>query len=152
VNLSGVELPMTDDSPKYESSTCKGKVVGFIDSEGYKSEGNITGGDERIGLVLDKSCFYAEAGGQVGDCGLITSNNDEFVVESTGKIAECIIHWGCLAEGSLSVGEQVEAKVDKNRESSKKNHTATHLLQWALQQVLGKTVRQQGSLVCPEYL
>ncbi len=152
VNLSGVELPSTDDSPKYEGSSCTSRIVGFIDSQGYKTEGQLTDGAERIGLVLDKSCFYAEAGGQVGDCGLITSSAGRFAVESAGKIAACVVHWGRLAAGGLSVGDEVEAKVDKGRESSEKNHTATHLLQWALQQVLGESVRQQGSLVCPEYL
>jgi len=152
VNLSGVELPGTDDSPKYEAGSCISKIVGFIDSQGYKTEGQLTDGAEKIGLVLDKSCFYAEAGGQVGDCGSITSSTGQFVVDSTGRIAGCVIHWGSLADGILSVGDEVEAKVDKGRESSEKNHTATHLLQWALQQVLGKSVRQQGSLVCPEYL
>jgi alanyl-tRNA synthetase len=152
VNLSGVELPVTDDSPKYETSSCTGKIVGFIDNRGYKAEGQLTNREQQTGLVLDKSCFYAEAGGQVGDCGLITSSTGRFEVESAGKVAACVVHWGYLADGVLTVGDQVEAKVDKARESSKKNHTATHLLQWALQQVLGKSVRQQGSLVCPEYL
>jgi len=152
INLTGVELPATDDSPKYEASSCISKIVGFIDNQGYNTEGQLTDGAEQIGIVLDKSCFYAEAGGQVGDCGSITSNAGQFVVESTGRIVGCVIHWGCLAEGILSVGEEVEAKVDKGRELSKKNHTATHLLQWALRQVLGKSVGQQGSLVCPEYL
>ncbi len=75
-----------------------------------------------------------------------------FIVESTTKVANCIIHQGRLAEGTLSVGQNVKAIVSRDRTATKKNHTATHLLQWALQQVLGKSAAQQGSYVGPDYL
>ncbi|GAI14082.1 unnamed protein product, partial [marine sediment metagenome] len=75
-----------------------------------------------------------------------------FIVENTTRIADCVIHRGKVAEGSFTVGQTVKAVVGKDRDSIKKNHTATHLLQWALQQVMGKSVAQQGSLVCPDYL
>jgi alanyl-tRNA synthetase len=101
---------------------------------------------------LERTCFYAESGGQVGDFGRIESPKGEFVVENTEKIGDCIIHRGRMKSGTLTVHEQVEAMVDKDRDAIKKNHTATHLLQWALQQTLGKSVAQQGSLVCSEYL
>ena len=73
-------------------------------------------------------------------------------MEDTARIANCVVHRGKVAEGAFAVGDTVKAVVSKDRDSTKKNHTATHLLQWALQQVVGKTVTQQGSLVSPDYL
>jgi alanyl-tRNA synthetase len=149
--LTDTELPTTDDSHKYYSDSYHGTIVGWIDSGGFKNHGRIEVGAE-VGLMLDKTCFYAEAGGQVGDRGVITSSTGQFTIESTTKIANCVIHRGKVTKGSFSAGQKVEAIVSKDRNSTKKNHTATHLLQWALQQVLGKSVAQQGSFVGPDYL
>jgi alanyl-tRNA synthetase len=151
-SLAGVALPETDDSPKYLSDTCESTVVGWIDAEGFHGEGTIDNQQEEIGLVLARTCFYAEAGGQVGDCGVIRSNTGEFVVEATEKIADCIVHRGKIASGRMAVNGVATATVDTRREQIRKNHTATHLLQWALQEVLGDSVKQQGSLVCADYL
>ncbi|MHC4559494.1 MAG: alanine--tRNA ligase [Planctomycetota bacterium] len=154
--LGSACLAATDDSKKYETKACKTTVANIIDP-GKKSDiviDNI-GPDNAgmdFGLVLKETCFYAESGGQVGDCGIIESTNGQFVVETTEKFGESIIHWGKLASGSITADAQVTARVDKNREATKKNHTATHLLQWALQQTLGDSVMQQGSLVCSDYL
>jgi len=150
-SLGSSGLAKTEDRYKYTTDRCESRIVGFADKEGFKMEGRIENGME-VGIVLDKTCFYAEAGGQVGDCGMIRSESGQFVVQTTQKIADCIIHGGKMAEGSFSVGDEVKAIVSKNRDSIKKNHTATHLLQWALQEVLGKSVAQQGSLVGPDYL
>ncbi len=141
----------TDDRTKYHSDECDGKIVGWIDKGDFKDEGHIETNDE-VGLILDKTCFYAEAGGQVGDCGIIESDNARFVVEGTTKIANCVVHRGKVTEGSFGAGDSVKAIVSRDRTAIKKNHTATHLLQWALQQVLGKSVAQQGSYVGPDYL
>jgi len=151
-SLSGVELPTTDDNLKYETETCTAVIQGWVSEDGYSTGGTLSAAEEPIGLVLDQTCFYAEAGGQIGDEGSIKSQRGEFEVEATEKIAECIIHQGKLVSGSFSAGDTVTITVDKTRQDTKKNHTATHLLQWALQQVLCDTVHQQGSLVCPEYL
>ncbi|MBN1974373.1 MAG: alanine--tRNA ligase [Sedimentisphaerales bacterium] len=150
-SLTDTELPVTEDIHKYHLDSCQCKIAGWIDKDGFKKTGQIQAGME-VGLILDQTCFYAEMGGQVGDCGVIDSNNARFIVEDTLKIANCIIHKGKLAEGSMSAGQLVTAIVSKDRAAIKKNHTATHLLQWALQNVLGKSVAQQGSFVGPDYL
>ena len=150
-SLTDTELPVTEDMHKYHLDSSESKIVGWIDKEGYKNEGQIETGAE-VGLILDKTCFYAEMGGQVGDCGAIENKNLRFLVDNTIKIANCIIHKGRVIEGSFSAGQQVMAIVSRDREAIKKNHTATHLLQWALQEVLGKSVAQQGSYVGPDYL
>ena len=151
VTLTDAELPVTEDLHKYHTNYCDAQVVGWIDKEGFKNQGTIIACDD-VAIILDKTCFYAEAGGQVGDCGVIKSGRGEFIVENTTKIANSVVHRGRLAEGTLSVGDNVKAVVSKDRDATKKNHTATHLLQWALQQVLGKSATQQGSFVAPDYL
>jgi len=149
--VSGQVLPETEDLHKYEADQCQAKLIGFIDNDGFRTEGRVDTGRE-VGLVLDKTCFYAEAGGQVGDCGVIRTDSARFVVENTTKVANCIIHQGKVIEGAFDVGADVRTIVSKDRNATKKNHTATHLLQWALQQVLGDSVAQQGSFVGPDYL
>jgi len=149
--LADTKLPTTKDLHKYHVDDCDSKIVGFVDEKGFRNEGNTEVGGE-VGIVLDRTCLYAEAGGQVGDCGFIESDKARFIVENTVRIADCVIHRGKVAEGSFTKGQTVKAVVGKDRDSIKKNHTATHLLQWALQQVLGDSVRQQGSLVCTDYL
>ncbi len=145
------DLPATEDLHKYRTDRCEATILGWIDSTGFHKQGDIPRAAE-VGLVLDKTCFYAEAGGQVGDTGTITSNGNQFVVEATTKVGNTVVHRGKLAEGSLRVGQTATAVVSLDRNATKKNHTATHLLQWALQQVLGRSVAQQGSYVGPDYL
>jgi alanyl-tRNA synthetase len=215
--LADSDLPATQDLHKYKTDRCDAKILGWIDAEGFKREGEIPR-DTEIGLVLDRTSFYAEAGGQVGDIGVIcprsmgvppmsstavpavsttgilpveksptaerheadskhtdrqetiqgqdapdthgrdahaTGGQDAraaFVVEETTKVGNTVIHRGKLAEGTLRVGQAVTAIVSPDRNATRKNHTATHLLQWALQQVLGKSAAQQGSYVGPDYL
>jgi alanyl-tRNA synthetase len=143
------KLPATDDAAKYSDDKITAKILGWIDEKGWHTQGNIT---NEAAIVLDKTCFYAESGGQTGDSGMITATGGNFAVEATEKIADCIIHRGKLEKGTIKVGDTVEAFVDAARREIKKNHTATHLLQWALQKVCGRNIAQQGSLVCPEYL
>jgi alanyl-tRNA synthetase len=149
--LADSDLPATEDLHKYKTDRCDATILGWIDGNGFKKQGAVPANTE-IGLVLDKTCFYAEAGGQVGDIGVIASDGNRFIVEETAKVGHSIIHRGKLAEGSLKVGQTVAAVVSPDRNATRKNHTATHLLQWALQQVLGKSVAQQGSHVGPDYL
>jgi len=148
---ANAELPATEDLHKYKQDSCRARIVGFIDKGEFKDAGRIENQTD-AGIVLDKTCFYAAGGGQVGDCGVIESSTGRFIVDNTAAIADCIVHSGKMAEGSLSVGDQVKASVSKDRDSIKKNHTATHLLQWALQTIVDKSISQQGSLVAPDYL
>ncbi|MHC4598258.1 MAG: alanine--tRNA ligase, partial [Planctomycetota bacterium] len=105
-------------------------------------------------LVLDRTPFYAEAGGQVGDTGVVTGEGFEFRVDDTGKIGDFFIHYGELEEGDLSrMPETVTATVDRERRLRiAANHTATHLLHHALKKVLGPGANQQGSVVAPDRL
>jgi alanyl-tRNA synthetase len=151
LTVGDVELPATEDLHKYKADRCEAKIIGFVENGAYRTNGNIIAGAE-AGIVLDRTCFYAEMGGQVGDCGIIESDKGKFIVEAAVAIANCVIHQGKAADGIFAVGDKVVAVVSKDRDATKKNHTATHLLQWALQDVLGKSVAQQGSLVGPDYL
>jgi alanyl-tRNA synthetase len=108
-------------------------------------------GDE-VAIMLDRTPFYGEMGGQVGDSGEISSQKGKVTITNAIRTpSDVIIHHGKVVEGSISVGDEVEAKVDfARRLDIARNHTATHLLQAALRQTLGDRVYQKGSLVEPE--
>ncbi len=103
-------------------------------------------------VVLDTTPFYAESGGQVGDAGVLVSGSASFAVEDTLKIkADVYGHHGTLTQGTLAVGDHVDAQVDTQlRAATVRNHSATHLMHKALREVLGDHVQQKGSLVTPE--
>jgi alanyl-tRNA synthetase len=103
-------------------------------------------------VVLDTTPFYAESGGQVGDAGLLVSGSASFAVEDTLKIkADVYGHHGTLTQGTLAVGDHVDAQVDTQvRAATVRNHSATHLMHKALREVLGDHVQQKGSLVNAE--
>ncbi|MFO8026012.1 alanine--tRNA ligase [Thiohalophilus sp.] len=105
-------------------------------------------------LVLDRTPFYAEGGGQVGDRGRLQSDGGKFTVEDTRKQGgKVFLHFGKVTEGVIKTGEQVEASVDaERRQATAYNHSATHLLHAALRQLLGEHVTQKGSLVDAERL
>jgi alanyl-tRNA synthetase len=105
-------------------------------------------------IILDTTPFYGEMGGQLGDTGEITSKSGKFKVTDTIHVqADITLHNGSITEGTLAVGAEVQASVDiERRRDIQRNHTATHLLQAALRQVLGDHIQQRGSLVAPEHL
>ncbi len=107
---------------------------------------------QKASLILEETPFYAEMGGQVGDTGEIRSSTGRFLVTNTIRVThDIIVHQGYVIEGKLTLGDRVEAEVDKERRLDiARNHTATHLLQAALRQVLGEHIQQRGSLVTPE--
>ncbi len=130
----------------YETTSNDATVVAILrDNESVEALGT---GDAAT-IVLDTTAFYAESGGQVGDTGVITANGVTFAVTSTKKTAsKVVLHHGTLTEGVLSVGDRVTATVEASaRADIMRNHTAAHLLQAALRQVLGTHVEQAGQLV-----
>ena len=110
-------------------------------------------GEEGI-VILDRSPFYGESGGQVGDRGWLTTETARFEVQDTQKKGDgVLVHVGRVEEGQLTVGDRVDARVDADRRrATALNHSATHLLHAALREVLGPHVQQKGSLVGPERL
>ena len=104
-------------------------------------------------VVLDRTPFYAESGGQIGDAGTLIRASARFKVNDTRKMGTSFAHVGVLESGDLRVGDEVDAQVDAGRRKAiALNHSATHLLHAALRQVLGKHVQQKGSLVAPDRL
>ena len=112
----------------------------------------LAAGDEAA-IVLDKTPFYAESGGQVGDTGVISTGSMTFTVEDTQKQQDMFVHYGRVTEGNLAVGDTVTCVIDEQRRQAiKANHSATHLMHAALQTILGNHVAQKGSLVNQNYL
>ncbi len=144
-------LPETDDTEKYHTTTLTGRLLGYVREDQYIAEGAVPAG-VKVGLVLDRTCAYAESGGQVGDQGTITAGASRFVFEDTQRIGTATVHFGRTEQGTLAVGMELNIAIDPAREDTQRNHTATHLLQWALQQVLGSHAHQEGSLVTADYL
>ena len=104
-------------------------------------------------VVLDRTPFYAESGGQVGDRGELVSETGVFTVEDTQKQGNAHVHLGRVSSGTLQTGQEAEARVDPvTRINTVRNHSATHLLHAALRELLGEHVTQQGSLVAPDRL
>jgi alanyl-tRNA synthetase len=108
-------------------------------------------GEEGI-VILDQTSFYAEGGGQIGDNGLLISANGLFKVTNTLKQDNIYLHYGAIQEGTIQVGDKLVAEVDKARQKTQLNHSATHLLHAALREVLGEHVVQKGSLVTQDKL
>ncbi|MBM3197734.1 MAG: alanine--tRNA ligase [Chlamydiae bacterium] len=132
----------------YAKTECEASVLAILCEGAFVD--SLTEGQEAI-LLLNKTPFYAEKGGQVGDTGMITHRGAEFIVKDCqSPYPGVIAHIGCLHKGALIPGEPVIAQVDQGRRKKiSQNHTATHLLHAALQHVLGAHVRQAGSIVDP---
>ncbi|MCX7137330.1 MAG: alanine--tRNA ligase [Proteobacteria bacterium] len=130
----------------YDTLTLAGKVVAIY--KGGSAVPAIEAGDSAV-IVLDKTPFYAESGGQVGDRGQLVASRGTFHVSDTQKIqSEVFGHHGVLHTGVIAIGDTVEAKVDTAaRSRAAYNHSATHLMHAALRKVLGPHVQQKGSLV-----
>ncbi|MGA8296141.1 MAG: alanine--tRNA ligase [Acidimicrobiales bacterium] len=142
----------------YEQVATDAEVLAVVPRDDAKDFVNVDGerapdGAELVDVVLDRTPFYAEGGGQVGDTGTIRTPNGVVRVLDTTSADGVSVHTGFVAEGSLREGERALAAIDvERREAIRRNHTATHLLHAALRQVLGEHAKQQGSLVAPDRL
>ena len=120
----------------YTENECDAKILATIDGDGY------------VDIVLDKTPFYAECGGQVGDSGYIENENLKAEVLTTFKVNKLFVHRSKVINGEITIGEQVKAKSDvPRREEIRLHHSSAHLLQAALTKVLGNEVKQAGSQV-----
>ena len=134
----------------YEGTDADGIVVALL-KKGEQVQSLAAGEEGEV--VLDRTPFYAEAGGQVGDAGELSGPGVRFIVEDTQKRGTAHSHIGRLAEGKIAVGDSLGAHVNaERRRATALNHTATHLLHAALRNVLGSHVTQKGSLVAPDRL
>jgi len=147
--LNVKRLPKQTDFVGYKVASSQSKVIELTVKE--KPVETASQGDE-VDIVLDKTPFYGEMGGQVGDTGEISSQKGKVTVTNAIRTpSDVIVHQGKVTGGSISVGDEVEAKVDSARRLDiARNHTATHLLQAALRQILDRRIEQKGSSVEPE--
>ena len=120
----------------YEENECDAKILAAIEGDGYTD------------IVLDRTPFYAECGGQIGDSGIIENSNMKAEVLTTFKVNKLFVHRSKLINGEITIGETVQAMIDiPKREEIRLHHTSAHLLQAALIKVLGDEVKQAGSQV-----
>jgi len=151
--LAEAGVTATDDVPKFSPAPLAATVRAIWTGQRLALSPSDAVGDEQLAIVLDKTNFYAEMGGQIGDSGTIeSSTGDRFDVATTRAVGGYVLHVGTYRSGRLSVGQAVTATVGPGRQNTEKNHTATHLANWALREVLGDGVQQKGSLVDSEKL
>ena len=129
----------------YESTSSKGKILALI------LNGNLVDSaseGDKAAVILDRTSFYAESGGQVSDHGYLIADSVKFLVTDCQKQGDHFLHIGTVSFGSISIGQEIDSVVDANfRSAIQINHSATHLLHSALRKILGEHVLQKGSLV-----
>ncbi|KAB5566501.1 tRNA synthetases class II (A)-domain-containing protein [Coniochaeta sp. 2T2.1] len=148
--LEKLDIPRTDSNAKYHKGETKGKVQRiFLGKGGFETTTKSLAPKTRIGLILDKTSFYAESGGQVADTGKIfIGDNAAFNVVDTQEYSGYTLHNGFIEYGTFSEGDEVSTVYDELRRSQiRNNHTGTHILNHGLREVLGDDVHQRGSLV-----
>ena len=152
VDLSaGVTLDDKTEFLGYETLVSDAPVVALLDEGGQRVQALENGAKGTV--VLERTSFYAESGGQVGDTGELSAGPARFAVSDTQKIGAAFGHQGAVTAGRIAVGDRVQAHVDEKRRAAiVRNHSATHLLHAALRKVLGSHVQQKGSLVAPDRL
>ncbi|KAF2155792.1 hypothetical protein K461DRAFT_221035 [Myriangium duriaei CBS 260.36] len=148
------EVSKTDDSPKFGRENIKSTIKAIYSGKKFlKSTKEATEG-EQVGVILDRTNFYAEQGGQENDTGRIVIDGEaELNVTNVQVYAGYVLHTGFITYGNLSVGDSVICDFDElRRHPIRNNHTGTHILNFALREVLGNDINQKGSLVAPEKL
>ena len=135
----------------YEFDKAEGVVLKI--SKNNKFVDSASNGDE-IEIITNQTPFYGEAGGQVGDQGIIFNSDCKInITDTQKKMGDLFVHIGKIKKGSIKIGQNVNLEIDiQKRNNSKANHSATHLLHESLRRTLGKHVTQKGSLVSPERL
>ena len=138
----------------YEGLAAAGEIVGlYRQNDDDTDEVKVLKAGETGVVILNRTPFYAESGGQVGDAGTMQTSAASFVVTDTTRGGGQHLHYGSVENGQLSVGDTVDTEVSADRRNDiARNHSATHLLHAALRQVLGEHVQQKGSLVDSERL
>jgi len=142
----------------YSEIAAEAQILAVLSSALAPDFANVDGeqaaeGSELLEVFLDRTPFYAEGGGQVGDTGEITTPTGRFrVIDTTAVIEGLTRHLGYLVDGVIEIGEATATIDVERRDAIRRNHTGTHLLHWALREVLGDHVRQQGSLVAADRL
>ena len=135
----------------YEAIAADARVLGLVGADGPVVEAEA---GDAVEVILDRTPFYGESGGQIGDTGWIRTDTGLINVDDTFKpTPDVYVHRGVVAEGFARSGEPARAEIDAERRAAiRRNHTATHLLHRALRSVLGEETRQAGSLVAPDRL
>jgi alanyl-tRNA synthetase len=147
---SGIKIEGRTSFLGYESVSDVGQVVALL--KGGAAVDTLESGDEGE-VILDRTPFYAESGGQVGDAGELGNVGAKFTVSDTQKRGTVFSHLGKVTNGLIKIGDKLAAQVDVPRRNAiRANHSATHLLHAALRKVLGTHVQQKGSLVAPDRL
>jgi len=145
------DLPACDSSAKYSAEPIEATVSGWIIDGAFATSGALSTSDEAA-IVLDVTNFYGEQGGQMGDAGHLIWDGGKFAVRDTQVAGAAVLHLGVVEAGTLKAAQKVRCEVGPARIDTMRNHTATHLLNWALAKVLGGHVNQAGSVVAPDRL
>ena len=117
-----------------------------------KATNRLQAGDEGI-IIVNQTCFYGESGGQIGDSGVISNGDNQFIVRDTQKSLGLFLHYGVMQKGNLTKNDAIHLQIDKEKRNKlKRHHSATHLLHQSLRNHLGSHVAQSGSLVADNHL
>ena len=150
VHDRGHEVEGASEFTGYDRLRDRAQVVGlYVDDQPVEA----LDPEDHGAVVLERTPFYPEGGGQVGDRGHLRGSGWRFEVSDTRASASAIVHYGVATEGRIRVGDEIDAAVEEGaRRDTARNHSATHLLHAALREVLGSHVQQRGSLVAPDRL